>query len=131
MQLAQDPWEDTGPGQSGIGLGVEAYGVDPASEIQVRFAFLRFPGDPNSTMIDLLEYINPRPVGGPPSTLLNVGLARIAIKVEDVPAAYEELLQKGVKFITPPVTVAVLDDISYCCFYDPDGTILEIYSEKQ
>jgi predicted enzyme related to lactoylglutathione lyase len=51
--------------------------------------------------------------------------------VEDINAAYDRLRKKGVKFITPPVPVEIgeelLSGVKYSCFYDPDGTILELY----
>jgi catechol 2,3-dioxygenase-like lactoylglutathione lyase family enzyme len=133
MKLIEPPWDNEGPGQSGIGLGAEGYGVNPATEVHVRFAFLQFGDNPNGALIDLLEFIRPRSIGGPPTTLFNVGIARIALKVDNVDDAHKELQSKGVKFVTPPVTVAirpgVLNNVRYCCFYDPDGTILEIYSD--
>lgn len=131
MKVAEPVFDGEGPAMSGIGLGAEAYGVSSKDGVKVRGAFLRFGDDPNAAFIDVLEFIRPRSVGGAYPSLHNIGIARIALKVADIDASYEELLEKGVKFVGPPCPVTIgenyLADIRYCCFYDPDGTILELY----
>jgi len=131
MRIAEPIFIGEGPPMGGIGLGAEAYGFRSERDVKVRGVFLRFGNDETEAFIDLLEFIQPRSIGGPYSTLHNIGIARIALKVSDIDQSYKELLSKGVKFITPPVRVLIgenyLADIRYCCFYDPDGTILELY----
>lgn len=56
------------------------------------------------------------------------GWQHLALEVEDVDAAYEELLAKGVAFHVLPKSVpddAPLTRIAF--FKDPDGNIVELY----
>ncbi len=138
MKIVEGPFAGEGPEQRGIGLGAEAAGVDSETEVKIRGAFLRWGDDEREAMIDLLEFVNPPPTGRPYETLHNVGIARIALGVKDIDEAYRDLMSKGVEFITPPVSVSnvegandLLAGISYCCFYDPDRTILELYGETK
>jgi len=66
---------------------------------------------------------------GRPMRVYNFGLA--AARIDDTFEVAKLLLAKGVKFITPPVPITLGDNllhgIAYCCFHDPDGTILELY----
>ena len=136
MKVVEGPFMGEGPAMRGIGIGAESVGVDSKTAVKVRGAFLRWSDNEHEAVIDLLEFINPRPVGAPYETLHNIGIARIALGVKDVDAAYEDLKSKGVKFITPPVSISnmegaqsLLSEIAYCCFYDPDRTILELYGK--
>ena len=130
MNVVEGPFDGEGPAMAGIALGTQAYGVQP-DQVKIRAAFLRYGDDENATIIDLLEFRSPPPMGGPYPSLHNVGIARIALKVSDIDEAYGHLVANGVQFVSEPVGVNIGDDllagIRYCCFYDPDGTILEIY----
>jgi catechol 2,3-dioxygenase-like lactoylglutathione lyase family enzyme len=133
MHIVEGPYEVDGPRLTGIGQGSQAWGVDP-SAVAIKFVFLRFGDDPDETILDLLEFVSPRSYGAPHPTLQKIGIARIALKVDDVQASYNALLEKGAKFLTPPISITIgedlLDDIAYACFYDPDGTILELYGKN-
>ena len=89
---------------------------------------LRFGEDKNATWIDLLQWRQPPSTGKPPDQLNNVGLARIALVVEDVDQAYNDLKASGVEFISAPayVDVGPLGAVRVCVFKDPDGTFLEL-----
>lgn len=130
MQIVEGPHWGQGPSQFGISQGAQMWGVDP-NEARVHFAFLRFGSNEDAPIIDLLEFVEPRSWGAPYPTLQHIGLARIALKVPDVKSTYSALLERGVRFLTGPVPVNIgegfLSEIEYCCFYDPDGVILEIY----
>src|SRR5205085_1631917 len=81
------------------------------------------------TLIDLMEWIEPPAHGEPThrrpgSDLAHIGYARMALMTTGIDGEYERLRAAGVEFISPPVTMS--DGATrYCCFYDPDGTILE------
>jgi catechol 2,3-dioxygenase-like lactoylglutathione lyase family enzyme len=128
--IVDGPHSGEGAPMLGISHGAPMWGVDP-NEVKVRFAFLRFGGQDDEPILDILEFVQPRSWGAPYPTLQNIGIARIALRVDDVQRTYDELLKKGVKFLTPPVPVEIgenyLAGIAYCCFFDPDGAILEIY----
>lgn len=50
----------------------------------------------------------------------------VALHVDSVDAAYQELLDKGIKIKSPP---ANFKNVRICFFYDPDGNILELVEE--
>jgi catechol 2,3-dioxygenase-like lactoylglutathione lyase family enzyme len=90
------------------------------------------PDAPRSTRLDLIEWIDPPTHGDPvhhePSgDLAHVGIARIALWTVGIDEEYERLSLAGVQFLTEPVT---MNDGStrFCCFTDPDGTVLELIS---
>ena len=130
MHVVDGPFDAEGPALAGIGHGAQSWGIAPDA-VKIRFAFLRFGDDAAETILDLLEFVEPRSYGAPHPNLQMIGIARIALKVSDVQSTYEAMLAKGVKFISPPVPITLGDNllhgIAYCCFYDPDGTILELY----
>lgn len=95
-----------------------------------RVVFMRLGDDPDATVIDLLEFIDPPTQGSPYPTLNNIGLCRIAFKVDDVDEVYEKLINMNVEFVAPVERMKGEsgNDISYVCFKDPDGVFLEIIS---
>ncbi len=119
MQLVEGPFTAEGPELA------RAFGMESEPNVKVRGAFLRWGDDANATVLDLVEFIEPKPTGEPYPTLNNIGLCRIAFKVDDCEQVYADLASKGVEFMSPPVT-GFRPDLRYCCFYDPDGTILEL-----
>src|SRR3546814_2085080 len=72
-----------------VAQGSQMWGVDP-SEVECRFALLRFGHEENEMMLDLLEWVKPRSFGSPNPTALHVGVARVALWVDDIHQAYEE-----------------------------------------
>lgn len=73
--------------------------------------------------IDLTEFAG----GQQSSPLLNddLGLVRICLISEDLVAAYEELKNQGVEFVSPPTACHDrLADVAVC--KDPDGTLIEL-----
>ena len=59
-------------------------------------------------------------------------LRRTALRVAgDLDAVYEELVSKGVEFLGPPVkTVLSGQAARWCCFSNPDWTVLEISTDR-
>lgn len=107
----------------------QALGLPPDS--QNRAALLMLDrSQPRSARLDLIEWLRPRTHGsathrGPTSDLAHVGLARVALWTVELDDEYERLRTAGVDFISEPV---VMPDgtTRFCCFYDPDGTVLEL-----
>lgn len=110
-----------------VGFGMTEY-----DEVKIRGAFVKWGDDEHATVIDLLEFIEPKPVGKPYDTVYNLGICRTALKVSgDLDEVYDDLRSKGVEFISPPVkTVLSGEAVRWCLFYDPDGTVLEIFTDR-
>lgn len=102
-----------------------AVGLPP---YRVRGAVMALHGDVRSTMIDLLEWQDPRGEGPPYARLDHLGIARLAFATRDLHADVAELRSHGVTFVGDPVTIAGPDGrpVSFVCFHDPDGTVLEL-----
>jgi catechol 2,3-dioxygenase-like lactoylglutathione lyase family enzyme len=92
-----------------------------------RAAIMQLGDGPRGTRLDLIEWKSPASKGKPYAKLNHLGIARVALFTKDLPETYEELRSKGVKFISEPVVLhTAAGDARYACFYDPDGTILEL-----
>jgi len=105
-----------------------AVGMPP---YKVRGALLALSSGP-STLIDLLEWKDPRDDAAPYPHLYHLGLARIALNTTDLDADVAELESHGVEFLSEP---ARLDgpggsETRFVCFKDPDGTVLELVETR-
>ena len=98
-----------------------------------RACYIRFGDDENATVIDLLQWIKPAPIGKPHEKMNQVGIPRVALAVDDIDKIYNDLKAKGVEFISPPQVIDLerpgQAPIKVVCFKDPDGTVLE-FSER-
>ncbi len=81
------------------------------------------PDSPRSTRLDLIEWLDPPTGGEALADLTQVGAARIALWTKGIDAEYERLRGVGVEFLSEPVD---MNGTRFCCFKDPDGTILEL-----
>jgi catechol 2,3-dioxygenase-like lactoylglutathione lyase family enzyme len=114
---------------AGIGLGFK---VVP----EWRACFIRFGDDEKATVIDLLQWIKPVPVGKPHGKMNHVGIPRVALSVDNIDKAYKNLKAKGVKFISPPQLIdlkreaiglkSVQKPIRFAVCWDPDGNAIEL-----
>ena len=103
-----------------------ALGVEKA---QVRGVLIRLGDDEKATLLDLVQWLSPGPAGPPYRQLNNLGICRIALKVKGIEAVYKDIQAQGVEFMTPPQSVKIEGapgETKFCCFYDPDRTILEL-----
>jgi catechol 2,3-dioxygenase-like lactoylglutathione lyase family enzyme len=92
-----------------------------------RAAIMQLGNDPRGTRLDLIEWKSPSSKGKPYPKLNHLGIARVALFTKDLRETYEELKGKGIRFISEPVVLRTpAGDTLYACFYDPDGTILEL-----
>jgi catechol 2,3-dioxygenase-like lactoylglutathione lyase family enzyme len=82
------------------------------------------PDKPRGTRIDLIEWINPPTKGSPAPDLAHAGAVRIALWTIGIAEEYERLKAAGVEFISEPVSMP--GGAGFCCFKDPDGTVLEL-----
>src|SRR5260370_24711266 len=107
------------------------FGMTQFESVKIRGAFVRWGDDEDATFIDLVEFINPKPAGRPYPSVNNLGICRTAIKVSgDLDATYQSLVESGVEFVSQPVTTVLSGrGVRWCCFYDPDHTVLEIFAD--
>ena len=68
--------------------------------------------------------MDPPTKGRPAPDLAHAGAVRIALWTIGIDAEYERLLDQGVEFLSEPVSMG--GGARFCCFKDPDGTILEL-----
>ncbi|WP_164516639.1 VOC family protein [Minwuia thermotolerans] len=101
----------------------EILGVDPTA--RMRAAFLRLGDDARATILDLIEWIEPKP-GGAPAHMTQMGMARLCFRVKDCDGAYQAAVAAGAECFTAPTMLAMggTRQKVFCC-YDPDRTILE------
>jgi catechol 2,3-dioxygenase-like lactoylglutathione lyase family enzyme len=113
-------WEvpEAGTPEIAAACGLPAY--------KIRGALMALDGE--STLIDLLEWREPRDHTPPYPDIARLGIARIALQTTDLDADVLALKALGAEFIGPPATVAALGTAGtrFVCFKDPDGTILEL-----
>ena len=79
-------------------------------------------------VIDLLEWVEPNDGSPPYEHLYHLGIARVALASSDLDADMRHLQDAGVEFLSQPaeVTLAGGRRSRFVCFYDPDGTVLEL-----
>ncbi len=112
------------PPASGAGFGLEG-------ECRYRADFLTVAGDPNSFILDLLEWIDPKPIGQPLVEANHLGPFRMAFLVADADASCEELDRLGVEhsgkcWLEMGPDLPMIDGLNAIFFRDPDGTMLEL-----
>ncbi len=93
-------------------------------KVRARGALMAIGDDQRPTLLDLIEWENPKTDGKPYPHLAHMGTCRIALRTPNVPKVYEGLKSKGVEFLSEP---QVFDGgVAFVCFKDPDGTFLEL-----
>jgi catechol 2,3-dioxygenase-like lactoylglutathione lyase family enzyme len=109
------------------GSGPELSTAVGVPEAKLRFAFLRF----GSCVVELLHYDNERDDRAGRSNA-DVGSAHVCIDVPDLRAAYEDLLGKGVEFLSAPLDIpdGPLAGCSFVYFTDPNGVTLELFQSN-
>ena len=105
--------------------------ADPSGEIVERTV-----GVPNAAMrlailagengmIELIEYVRSAGEQRAPSTN-DVGSAHVCFQVGDIEAAYQELMAKGARFVSPPSPPLDEGGTRIVFLSDPDGIPVEI-----
>ena len=102
-----------------------------AGECRYRADFLAVGGRPDSLILDLLEWQDPKPVGRPLEEANHLGLFRMAFMVEDAKASCVELDRLGVANSGPchlemGPDVPIEGGLNAVFFRDPDGSCLEL-----
>ncbi len=107
-----------GPAEANRALGM------PADAQAKAVLMVLDPTKPRSTRIDLIEWADPPTHGTNATDLAHVGAVRIALWTIGIDEEYERLRAAGVEFLSEPVFLG--KGVRFCCFPDPDGTILEL-----
>jgi catechol 2,3-dioxygenase-like lactoylglutathione lyase family enzyme len=104
-----------------LGLGVE---TSEFIVCEVRFSY----GE-GAPVLALLQWIKPASTGKPYDKLNNVGIARMALAVDDIYKIYNDLKAKGVEFLSPPQeldqNIPEQPPVRIVACKDPDGIIVE------
>jgi catechol 2,3-dioxygenase-like lactoylglutathione lyase family enzyme len=103
----------------------EAFAVPSAD---LRFVHLRLGGDPNATLLDIVQWSDPPTApspGAPPQH--QRGITRFAVLTDDTDRVHRELSADGVEFLTKPTTVMTPEGgWKVALAVDPDGVIIQI-----
>lgn len=93
---------------------------------QGRGALLGIGDGPLETRLDLIEWLEPR-LEPPPegTTALRVPHV-IALRTDNVAAAYEDLSARGIAFVSTPKSARRSGIVNVCCCRDPDGLLVEL-----
>ena len=101
----------------------KAMGMD---HYKIKAALLGLEGV--TTLIDLIEWKEPRDEAPPYSGLNHLGLARIALSTSNLDADVATLKEAGVEFVSEPVRLEWPpgNESRYVCIKDPDGTVIAL-----
>ncbi len=95
---------------------------------QGRGTLMCVSDEPGATMLDLIEWVEPKKAFPPVRAGRTRDVPRIvALRVKNVAAAYEDLKRDGIQFtneLTGPFED--LGVVGVACCRDPDGTIVEL-----
>jgi catechol 2,3-dioxygenase-like lactoylglutathione lyase family enzyme len=94
---------------------------------QGRGALLGIGDGPLETRLDLIQWLEPLASFPDPARLATTAPRIIAIRIENVRAAYEDLRKRGIPFVTAPRPRDEATGIeAVVCCRDPDHTLVEL-----
>lgn len=102
-------------------FGLERFGL-------LKYALMKQRNDPDGTLLDLTQFIDPPPTGEPPASLNFLGFTRLCFHVADARATARKLEEVGVDIFYPLEYRDVPNGrpLGMMFFRDPDGNFLEI-----
>jgi catechol 2,3-dioxygenase-like lactoylglutathione lyase family enzyme len=78
------------------------------------------------TRLDLIEWLEPA-LDPPPDTPIESRVPRIiALRTDNVAAAYADLRARGIDFVSEPQSARRSGIVGVCCCRDPDGLLVEL-----
>jgi catechol 2,3-dioxygenase-like lactoylglutathione lyase family enzyme len=86
---------------------------------QGRGALLGIGDGPEHTRLDLIEWLEPKQ---PPRQDIRI----IALRTQNVAAAYEDLSSRGITFVSSPQSAKRAGIVNVCTCRDPDGVLVEL-----
>lgn len=104
----------------GRGLGIGRH--------RVKGVLMRLGNHEPSTLLDLLEWIEPREEKPCRTPVYGRGIPRIALWTTDIAREFNRLKEAGIDFVTDPLRVIGPTGLpgTFVCFRDPDGNLLEL-----
>jgi glyoxylase I family protein len=94
---------------------------------RVRGAVLSLSDHPRAaTKIELLEWQEPAATPQPERSRHQAGVSRIAMRVVDLRAFQQRLVEAGIEFEGDVVDIDIVGAKCFVLFRDPDGTLLEL-----
>ncbi|MFC4767350.1 VOC family protein [Effusibacillus consociatus] len=96
-------------------------------DASVKMAHLRLPG--SDFRVEMFQYNNLVPNPQSADWLNQQGYRHIAFQVHDLEQAYQELMNQGVPFVSPPLLVTesgYAAGVRFCCLRDPEGNLIEL-----
>ncbi|HEX4128726.1 MAG TPA: VOC family protein [Pirellulales bacterium] len=95
--------------------------------VQLAVASLRPGNAPDGPSIELAQYVN-SPGAAADTATSRPGNGHLCFVVDDLPSAYESLLERGVKFRSAPVAITAGPNQGGWAVYlaDPDGFVIEL-----
>jgi catechol 2,3-dioxygenase-like lactoylglutathione lyase family enzyme len=112
---------DFGDGMSSQEMA-DAFGL---YSVNIKGVHMRLGDGEEATRIDLLEFQDPPPSGQPYGYMHHTGIVRMCLKTTDIWQMYDYLRSQGVEFLSEPKRLPGTD-VTIVCFYDPDGTFIEL-----
>jgi catechol 2,3-dioxygenase-like lactoylglutathione lyase family enzyme len=92
---------------------------------QGRGALLGIGDGEMHTRLDLIEWLEPR-LAPPSEVALELQVPRIiALRTDNVQAAYDDLSARGIEFVSAPASAKRAGIVNVCSCRDPDGLIVE------
>ncbi|MDQ1424950.1 MAG: hypothetical protein QOD72_2448 [Acidimicrobiaceae bacterium] len=110
-------------GEGGSDDMLRGLGLAPGGRAKAVLMMLE-PNNPRGTRVDLIQWTQPPTHGTTPDDLAHVGAVRIALWTIGIDDEVARLKAGGVEFMSD--VVAMPDGTKFCCFKDPDGTVLEL-----
>lgn len=93
---------------------------------QGRGALLGIGDGPLETRLDLIEWLEPA-LDPAPEGPMELRVPRIvALRTDNVQAAYEHLTGLGIEFVSAPQSARRAGIVNVCCCRDPDGLLIEL-----
>jgi catechol 2,3-dioxygenase-like lactoylglutathione lyase family enzyme len=93
---------------------------------QGRGALLGIGDGPLETRVDLIEWLEPT-LPPPADVPTEHQVPRIiALRTDNVAAAYEDLSARGIEFVSTPKSARRSGIVNVCCCRDPDGLLVEL-----
>jgi len=115
-------------------VGVTVRCADPARSSRFYSEVIGLRTGADGVLIDettgfTFELLPAGTVAPAPVPATSLGMWRLAFATDDIRRDVDELARRGVRCLSPPVTMSMgpgLPELSFVCFPDPDGTMLEL-----
>lgn len=102
------------------------------SGAHIKVAVLSSTDDRGVHYVKLIEFLAPKGKQRFEPNLCDAGMSHVTIEAREMQPVYDELVAKGVKFISPPVhPIPEHPEKTFAYLFDPDGVLLELHRKPQ